>query len=64
MEQLEEQLTSCLLTDQEAIVRRAAVDLLAKLAARPELMSSTQLQVGRRDSTHTGISYDLSDKQF
>jgi Domain of unknown function (DUF4042) len=44
LDQLEEQLTSCLLTDQEAIVRRAAVDLLAQLAGRPELVSPTRLQ--------------------
>ena len=43
---LEGQVTSCLLSDQEAVVRRAAVDVLTKLASRLQLLPTAFLQVG------------------
>jgi hypothetical protein len=44
LDMLFHQVSSCLLTDQEAIVRRGAVDLLTKLASRQ--LPAVVLQVG------------------
>jgi hypothetical protein len=45
LDMLIQQATSCLLTDQEAIVRRGAVDLLTKLASRQLPAAVLQVEV-------------------
>jgi len=44
LELLERQVTSCLRSDEEAIVRRSAVDLVAKLAGMPRLVPAALIQ--------------------
>ena len=53
---LEGQVTSCLLSDQEAVVRRAAVDVLTKLASTLQLLPTALLQVGTEHQDNYSIN--------